>query len=33
MHVEYVNAAYPSQMCHACNRLGRQDYNGIRVST
>jgi len=25
IRVEYVNAAYTSQTCHACNRLGRRD--------
>ncbi|WP_254761555.1 transposase [Natrinema marinum] len=25
IRVEYVNAAYTSQICHACNRLGRRD--------
>lgn len=25
VHVEYVNAAYTSQTCHACGRLGRRD--------
>ncbi|WP_370683919.1 zinc ribbon domain-containing protein, partial [Halobacterium hubeiense] len=25
IRVEYVNAAYTSQTCHACGRLGRRD--------
>jgi putative transposase len=25
IRVEYVNAVYTSQTCHACNRLGRRD--------